>query len=1067
MNGARCEPFNPSLQSRPQANHDAGQQWLSPGSVDLTGYRDQMFEMAKVETVLSRSSPEVSLEVAVLLMKHLREADVEKNKRKVSVIVSSNEDRASLALQAVEKFSDLTAERCLRESDSFSSDCLVTTPFMFNILLRGKLIKMCDVSLLFLDDCFQRAMKDSMNEMWDIHFENCAVEERPKIFACNTVPRLKLQNTGLSRSVAPTRLIVCRIDDSGNLKAMLHLPSQRPPGKFQFVEEGQKIPSAFQDRWDGEKGWLILLQFDDEHNVNRVLDIGLIVPGKPPDCLADACRFMLNHEVTTLRMHFSCRPVELSGRIDDLMKYGATLWSTILKRPYSLSVDNAVYLPVPLLSSGEEALVAMQNGEPFSKVIDWDSVMDVQDVTNVNDPVLLFELFGDELVVNSLCGDFFRVFSVERDRRPHSTPFFGHPSVEEFFKSRSNSSSCTILRDQPLLSAIPIPNIYQSATSQNSMAGSFIYLIPQFCKAVRIPSTLLIRSALYLPLIIRAIHHSIIVHDFWTTFRLESCLSLNHMLNLTSTLAEHSSIDRERATFLGLCFGKLVSGLHLYCTYPLKDEGVLTAGRNKLMSPSHFFRQEVMGQLSTALGGQVVSQETWLPPTWESFMFKVQLPMSTQLVSMIFGACFIHSGLIGAAAAAERLLAWEGLNADWSKYLDMLRGQPREALKHVFKGTRVEAKRFDRVKAIAEMLGYEFKDPYLLLEATTHSCGSSGPQYQRLEFFGDAVLEYALAVVFDKKNMSTKSMAHLRQKLCSNQFLGVAACSIGFHTQLICENSFPFFMEGCNCLYETVRYLQGSRRRKHYNRQLQRRDFGHPYARPTTAVSTRDNTEMDELKRILGLEMYFKDSSSLVKKAPKIVCDCFEAILEAVEGVINKVLIDPWWFVIEEYIDNPAPAEPPNGYLGEMKGITNRALRKTTKSASSLSYSCSLGRARDTCIATKHDIIIGVGVGTSVNAAQKDAAKKAVPYLKEFKAYGDVFCNCADPNEWGEHFNAVVKGKLTETTATNQPLVGFKMISGVGQSAVDVERLDGVGSLYPGIDALDNSMNLDSLITST
>ncbi|QSR85074.1 ribonuclease III [Methylacidimicrobium sp. B4] len=94
-------------------------------------------------------------------------------------------------------------------------------------------------------------------------------------------------------------------------------------------------------------------------------------------------------------------------------------------------------------------------------------------------------------------------------------------------------------------------------------------------------------------------------------------------------------------------------------------------------------------------------------------------------------------------------------------------------------------------KRFQEAIGHEFRDPLLLREALTHpsytaEAQSDGPNYQRLEFLGDAVLQLAITdclySLFPryKEGLLTKT----RSFLVNRSSLGAIARDLGLGTHL-------------------------------------------------------------------------------------------------------------------------------------------------------------------------------------------------------------------------------------------------------------------------------------------
>ena len=100
---------------------------------------------------------------------------------------------------------------------------------------------------------------------------------------------------------------------------------------------------------------------------------------------------------------------------------------------------------------------------------------------------------------------------------------------------------------------------------------------------------------------------------------------------------------------------------------------------------------------------------------------------------------------------------------------------------------------FYNEKQLEERIGYSFKDKALLKQALTHSSYSNeqrinkAPNYERLEFLGDAVLELISSKFFYLENpdMSEGEMTKLRSSMVCEQALAYCARDIELGSYLL------------------------------------------------------------------------------------------------------------------------------------------------------------------------------------------------------------------------------------------------------------------------------------------
>jgi len=90
--------------------------------------------------------------------------------------------------------------------------------------------------------------------------------------------------------------------------------------------------------------------------------------------------------------------------------------------------------------------------------------------------------------------------------------------------------------------------------------------------------------------------------------------------------------------------------------------------------------------------------------------------------------------------------------------------------------------------ALEEMLGYSFESKAILLEALTHSSVCSGPNYERLEFLGDAVLDLLLVTHVYRWCGSKLSpdQIHVRKSTATcNHNLAILGCQVQLHRYIV------------------------------------------------------------------------------------------------------------------------------------------------------------------------------------------------------------------------------------------------------------------------------------------
>ncbi|KAJ3218247.1 Dicer-like protein 1 [Dinochytrium kinnereticum] len=772
------------------------------------------------------------------------------------------------------------------------------------------------------------------------------------------------------------------------------------------------VPLAFRCGWDQKMAWLVLIELKDEFNVDRVLDFGMLVPSPLYHEIRDICKIVLDNAPRTLKLHVSKEPVPIEDHKENIAKYGAALWSSLLRKARYISQTSLIYFAVPLQNGGEEALVSMLNGTLPEELIDWHSILATSlslwtgnahrapkvtyDIPN------LFRNVGEELVV---CDRWYyerkyKVFSVEHDKRPHTTPCAGFKSVSDFYKYRLKATE-QILEDQPLLLASSLPHIFQAGKSQDSMAASFVYLIPQFCTPFPIPATIVIRSALYLPMIIRSMHHAMLAIDLRASLKLEALISPILMVQALTASGAMAAGDYERLEFLGDSFLKAHISVHLFCHYPTKNEGWLTKTRRVLERNSNLKDISVKFSFPEAMLVDPLTRKGWMPPDFKTpGSHGISNKAVADTVEAVIGGCYVHSGVIGAGTAVKNLLNLDVFDPVWANYLTIFRKNAGKS----FERTVVDSMDEQGVQAqiririsqkIEGLFGYKFKDPFTLLEALTHASAlqeGASSCYQRLEFLGDAILGFVVASFLFHRNKAADpgTLSDLKTELVNNQFLGVAGFHMGLHKLLIHMNS-----SLASSITDFARRLE----------DIMKGDDDDVPSVPDGCFNRKRKGYSEGGEGREPIPLFWLGMPAV----PKVVPDAFEAILGAIfmdsecdlavlEEVINKVLIHPWWPHFEA-----AGADQIgwiNGRKHQGRMISNPVKEMHEAAAKSkckqIIIKCDQEPTtqKQVCVVTKHGVEIGTGTDASKKSAKREAAKKALPFLEKFAATGDPLCDC-------------------------------------------------------------------------
>ncbi|KAG0314772.1 hypothetical protein BGZ99_007857 [Dissophora globulifera] len=145
------------------------------------------------------------------------------------------------------------------------------------------------------------------------------------------------------------------------------------------------------------------------------------------------------------------------------------------------------------------------------------------------------------------------------------------------------------------------------------------------------------------------------------------------------------------------------------------------------------------------------------------------------------GGEFLWSGLDGGLAMVRLWFSsWKRIET-WSHLNDKFRHTRAQALDAA---SSIVVQDFDAVQAVEQLLGYVFEDKRLLVESLT--CRSAPPNYDRLEYLGDTVLELIAAAYWARRLPESQSSAssYLAAVSVCNVTLGVMCLHAGLYRHI-------------------------------------------------------------------------------------------------------------------------------------------------------------------------------------------------------------------------------------------------------------------------------------------
>ncbi|XP_050384255.1 endoribonuclease Dicer homolog 2 [Argentina anserina] len=243
---------------------------------------------------------------------------------------------------------------------------------------------------------------------------------------------------------------------------------------------------------------------------------------------------------------------------------------------------------------------------------------------------------------------------------------------------------------------------------------------------------------------------------------------------------------------LGDSFLKYAASQQLFRTYQNNHEGLLSVKKDRIVSNAALCRVGCDRKLPGFIRNEPFDPKKWIIPgdfsepcllkeevlSSERSMYirgkrKIKSKCIADVVEALIGA-FLSTG---GEMAAMYFMNWVGIKVDFT-YIPYTRN------------FSVQPEKLVNVKHLESLLNYSFRDPSLLVEALTHGSYML-PEipgcYQRLEFLGDAVLDYLITVYLYNKypGMSPGVLTDMRSASVNNDCYARSAVKAELHKHIL------------------------------------------------------------------------------------------------------------------------------------------------------------------------------------------------------------------------------------------------------------------------------------------
>lgn len=251
---------------------------------------------------------------------------------------------------------------------------------------------------------------------------------------------------------------------------------------------------------------------------------------------------------------------------------------------------------------------------------------------------------------------------------------------------------------------------------------------------------------------------------------------LDHVLTAITTPLCQADRNYQRYEFFGDTVLKFVVSCQLFYDNPTWHEGYLSAKRDQLINNERLARSALDTGLDRFVITTRFTPRKWEPPTVcqklnRPTAFKgLALKVLADVVEALIGAAYMDGGLIVAQKCIYRFLPQsEPLTGDILSSLGVSSTSPRNGL--------------DRDR-LALIIGYKFKEVSWLTEALTHPSmdyDMTSRSYQRLEYFGDAILDMVVVSLISAHpiKLSQGQMTMVKHALVNANLLGFLCMELG------------------------------------------------------------------------------------------------------------------------------------------------------------------------------------------------------------------------------------------------------------------------------------------------
>ena len=279
----------------------------------------------------------------------------------------------------------------------------------------------------------------------------------------------------------------------------------------------------------------------------------------------------------------------------------------------------------------------------------------------------------------------------------------------------------------------------------------------------------------FFPSILRRIELSLVTQDLHRTLLPHLNAEALPSLQAAITTREAREMENyERLEFLGDAYINFITSLNLMVEQPLWPEGYLTEEKGKRVSNDTFCNAALRVGLDKYIISKAFTGQKWSPPHVHKLLAeaksadKARVQSSKKRVADIVEATIAVAYLDGSHESALQVCKTYFPKRTWAT--------PPSQAAQLFVRASDDAV---HLEGLGALINYKFTKPALLLEAMTTGAYKGGDRnarsYERLEFLGDAVLDYLVIrriYAFDGRKLPHHAMHSIKTSVVNSWILG-------------------------------------------------------------------------------------------------------------------------------------------------------------------------------------------------------------------------------------------------------------------------------------------------------